>query len=66
MTRLRAYRWTSVMSGDREQIAEFVQRCQGHFAPCADTMWVWIPAEFESLLLCLAPDLEPRRDQDLI
>jgi len=54
------------MSGDREQIALFVQRCQGHFAPCADTMWIWIPAEFESLLLCLAPDLEPRRDQDLI
>lgn len=63
---LKCYRWTSVMTLDRDTIGLYVQRSGGHFEPHVDTVLFWVPERAEAMLVLAWPDLERLRDQDLI
>jgi hypothetical protein len=44
----------------------YVSRAGGHFQAVDDSVLFWIPASAEAMLILAWPDLQRRRDQDLI
>jgi hypothetical protein len=63
---LKCYRWTRQSGYDRDIIGLYTQRAGGHFEPRVDTVLFWVPDHAESMFVSAWPDLERKKDQDLI
>lgn len=64
--RLVCYRQLIRHQYDEETIWAFVQRAGGHLSIRGDCIDYWIPMRYAVMLICAWPDLERRREFDLI